>query len=129
MILRQYRESDLERLKEIHRKQGFEYPMPDLSDPTFITGAVMEDGEAQSALFLRLTAEAYLFMDPTAGTPRDRWQSFLELHENARAMALKIGLQDVHAFLPPNLGTGFDRRLKKLGWGSDTWRVYSYRVR
>ena len=36
------------------------------------------------AAFLRLTAEAYLLLDPRAGTPRERWQWLLALHEAAR---------------------------------------------
>src|ERR1700719_981919 len=36
------------------------------------------------AILQRVTAETYLLHDPSAGTPRQRWQSFLALHEAAR---------------------------------------------
>ena len=36
------------------------------------------------AILQRLTAETYLLHDPAAGTPRQRWQQFLALHEAAR---------------------------------------------
>src|SRR5271165_1512969 len=53
------------------------------------------------AILLRLTAEAYLLHDPAAGTPHQRWQRFLALHEAARNSAAAKGLDDVQAFLPP----------------------------
>ena len=52
------------------------------------------------AVLLRLTAEAYLLHDPAAGTPRQRWQRFLALHEAAQRSAAARGLDDVQAFLP-----------------------------
>lgn len=129
--LRAYQASDLERLRAMHAKQGFNYELPDLSDPTFTAGTVAEDenGVPQGAIFLRITAEAYLLADPQYGTPRDRWRIFLNLHESVRWQARELGLHDVHAFLPPELGKGFDRRLGKLGWTRDAWRVLNIRLR
>src|SRR6267154_1057365 len=46
------------------------------------------------AILQRLTAETYLLHDPAAGTPRERWQSFLALHEAARRDAAARGLDD-----------------------------------
>lgn len=131
MKLRSYRESDLERLKQIHAKQGFPYDFPDLTDATFAVGCMAEDdsGQLNAGLFLRITAEAYLLLDPESGTPAERKETFLAVHENVRQNALGIGLQDVHAFLPPTLSKAFDRRLKKLGWSQETWRALSYRLR
>jgi len=41
------------------------------------------DDAIVGAAFLRLTAEAYLLLDPRAGTPRQRWQWLLALHAAA----------------------------------------------
>jgi hypothetical protein len=80
------------------------------------------------AVLLRLTAEAYLLHDPTAGTPRERWQHLLALHEAARAGAADRGLDDVQAFLPPRIARAFGRRLARLGWRQDPWPCFSRRV-
>jgi hypothetical protein len=77
------------------------------------------------AALLRLTAEAYLLHDPSAGRPRERWQRLLALHEAARQHAATRGLDDVQAFLPPRVARAFGRRLARLGWRPDPWPCFS----
>ena len=127
----------------MHAAQGFGYPFPDLTGPLFVTKLVLEDegasgegreagdrgGRIVMAVLLRLTAEAYLLHDPDAGTPRERWQRFLALHEAARANAAARGLDDAQAFLPPRVARAFGRRLKKLGWLREPWPSFCRRVR
>ena len=86
-------------------------------------------GPIFGAAFLRLTAEAYLLLDPRAGTPRERWQWLLALHEAAHRDAWLRGLEDVHAWLPPRIAQKFGRRLERLGWRrDDSWTPYCKRL-
>jgi hypothetical protein len=133
MPIREYQESDLAALRSIHAAQGFDYPLPDLANPLFLTKLVLTDEEDSSsrtetivgAALLRLTAEAYLLLDPTTGTPRDRMQRLLALHTAAERDAWQRGLEDVHAWLPPPIATKFGKRITKLGWIQDnTWTPY-----
>src|SRR5467141_457846 len=156
MLIREYQESDLAALRAIHAAQGFDYALPDLSNPLFVTKLVLSDANAAppfraaslpleeaSALrdaglkpgatqekilgvaLLRLTAEAYLLLDPRAGTPRERWQWLLALHAAAERDAWQRGLEDVHAWLPPPIVTKFGKRLARLGWlRDDAWMPY-----
>lgn len=81
------------------------------------------------AALLRLTAEAYLLLDPSAGTPRERWQWLLALHAAAERDAWQRGLEDVHAWLPPSIAYKFGRRITQLGWRrDDAWTPYSKRL-
>ena len=80
------------------------------------------------AILQRLTAETYLLHDPAAGTPRQRWQNFLALHEAALHDAAARGLDDAQAFLPPQIARSFGRRLARLGWTRDPWPCFSRRV-
>ncbi|HUL32795.1 MAG TPA: hypothetical protein VL128_02835 [Candidatus Eisenbacteria bacterium] len=126
MKIREYEERDLEELRAIHARQGFGYPFPDLGNPLFLTKLVLgrEEGAKGivAASLLRLTAEAYLLLDPEEGSPRERWQWLLGLHEATRRDALARGLEDVHAWLPPEIATKFGKRLTRLGWvRDDTW--------
>ena len=130
MRVREYVEGDLEALRGIHARQGFDYPFPELRDPLFVTKLVMEDegrgetgadggkGIVGSAL-LRVTAEAYLLLDPKVGTARERWNWLLALHGATERDAWKRGLEDVHAWLPPEIAEKFGRRLTRLGWIRD----------
>ena len=142
MQVREYKDSDLAQLKAIHAKQGFDYAFPDLSNPLFVTKLVLSNADATSsqpksdntapnnekilaAAFLRLTAETYLLLDPNAGAPRDRWQSLLALHAATQCDAWHRGLEDVHAWLPPQIANKFGRRLQRLGWvRDDAWTPY-----
>jgi len=134
MEIRNYEEKDLEALKAIHARQGFGYAFPDLGNPLFLTKLILgreEGGKGiAGAALLRLTAEAYLLLDPQAGSPRGRWQGLLELHEATRRDALARGLEDVHAWLPPEIAKKFGKRLTELGWiRDDTWTPYCKRLR
>jgi hypothetical protein len=134
MHIREYRENDLDALRAIHAAQGFAYALPDLSNPLFLTKLVLtsEGGATPAgsdkilgAALLRLTAEAYLLLDPRAGTPRERWQSLLALHAAAERDAWQRGLEDVHAWLPPPIAAKFGKRIARLGWiRDDSWTPY-----
>jgi hypothetical protein len=145
MQIREYQESDLAALRAVHSAQGFEYALPDLSNPLFITRLVLTDREGAQqtqnpqleagaskilgAALLRLTAEAYLLLDPRAGTPSERWQWLLALHAAAERDAWRRGLEDVHAWLPPPIAHKFGKRLARLGWvRDDTWTPYCKKI-
>jgi hypothetical protein len=148
MHIREYTAADLESLRRLHSAQGMPYQFPDLTNPLFLTKLVIERDspgddsreihgldsrnvngiagrEIIGAIFLRLTSEAYFLLDPGAGTPRDRWQSLLMLHEAARADAAHRGLDDAHAWLPPQVANAFGRRLSRLGWFREPWPSFS----
>ena len=126
MLIRAYTDADLDALRAMHAAQGFGYAFPDLADPRFVLRAVLEkDGRPRMAALLRLTAEAYLLADPAEGTPRQRWQWLLALHEATRQAAAARGLGDVQAFLPPQVARAFGRRLATLGWRRDPWACYT----
>ena len=173
MLIREYSEGDLDTLRAIHAAQGFDYALPDLRNPLFVTKLVLAKShepaqmchserraneigpesryssasrdfcamnlsssrnndprdEIVGAAFLRLTAEAYLLLDPREGTPREHWQWLLALHEAARRDAWQRGLEDVHAWLPPPIAKKFGRRLAGLGWRrDDAWTPYCKRL-
>jgi hypothetical protein len=155
MRVREYRESDLAALRAIHASQGFDYALPSLNNPLFVTKLILSDTEANTgeresindnankknadsdapqekiigAALLRLTAEAYLLLDPKAGTPRQRWNWLLQLHAATEREAWQRGLEDVHAWLPPPIAQKFGKRITQLGWRrDDAWTPYCKRL-
>jgi hypothetical protein len=129
MRIREYTPGDLEALRQMHAAQGFGYPLPNLDSPMFVSKLVLEEEEGVTmAILQRLTAETYLLHDPEAGTPRQRWQRFLALHDAARRHAAAKGLDDVQAFLPPRIARAFGRRLSQLGWTRDPWPCFTRQI-
>jgi hypothetical protein len=143
MQIRHYNESDLPALQSLHSTQGFDYGLPDLSNPLFTTKLILTETKIAAdtnanpaspekilaAAFLRLTAEAYLLLDPKAGTPHDRWRAILALHAATEREAWQRGLEDVHAWLPPPIAKKFGTRLTTLGWQrDDTWTPFCKRL-
>ncbi len=136
MRICEYAPEDEAALRALHVAQNFGYDFPDLRDPLFVTKLVLENSSQEpsgqaitAAALLRLTAEAYLLIDPLAGTPRRRWEGILALHSAAASDAWRKGLSDVHAWLPPRLPRRFGRRLESLGWvRDDRWTPYCKRL-
>jgi hypothetical protein len=137
MRIREYTPADLDALRRMHARQGFDYAFPDLRDPIFISKLVVEDesgarsgqpGHIVMASLARLTCEMYLLLDPDAGTPRDRYERLLALHRAGEQDLAARGLDDAHAWLPPPIARRFGRRLEFLGWlRDDAWTPYCRR--
>ena len=135
--IREYTPADLDALRRIHARQGFDYAFPDLGDPIFVSKLVVEDdssspanapGRVVMASLARLTCEIYLLADPDAGTPRERYARLLALHRAGEQHLLARGLDDAHAWLPPPIAKRFGRRLEALGWlRDDAWTPYCRR--
>ena len=123
MHIRAYTHADLDALRRMHAASRMPYAFPDLANPLFLTRIVIErDAQIVAAALLRLTAEAYVLLDPAAGTPRDRWRALLLAHEAARGDANRRGFDDAHCWYPPPpWRPRFGRRLERLGWRREPW--------
>ncbi len=65
-----------------------------------------------------------------AGNARQRWEQLLALHRAGELDLLARGLDDAHAWLPPQIARRFGRRLESLGWLRDnTWTPYCRRLK
>jgi hypothetical protein len=73
MFVREYTEADLDALRRMHARQGFDYAFPDLADPIFISKLVVEDdnGRPVMASLARLTCEMYLLVDREGQNDRE----------------------------------------------------------
>jgi len=149
LLVREYKESDLDALRRMHASQGFDYPIPDIDDPIFVSKLVLEDdsGCAAMASLARLTCEMYLLVDRDAerakqnsggklshstcsrAQARQRYDWLLALHAAGERDLFARGLDDAHAWLPPPIARRFGRRLEALGWiRDDAWRPYCRRL-
>ena len=136
MKIREYDDADLAALRRMHASQGFAYPFPDLRDPIFISKLVLEDNAGRPAMasLARLTCEIYLLVDrdakrdgkvADATSPRERYAQLLALHDAGERDLIARGLNDAHAWLPPQVANAFGRRLSQLGWFREPWPSFS----
>lgn len=130
MRIREYRPEDEAPLRAMHAAQGFDYPFPDLANQLFLTRLVLEDGDGRPlmAALGRVTCEVYLLAHPREGTPQDRWQRLVALHEAMRRTLSGQGFEDATCWIPPRIERAFGRRLRRLGWVRDAWTAFTRRI-
>jgi hypothetical protein len=86
MRVRPYTEADLETLKAMHARQGFDYEFPDLNNPTFISKLVLEVGDPDNP-GMKLDENAEPGQDDTdsAGTKLANHEPSIRSHDSRLA--------------------------------------------
>jgi hypothetical protein len=113
-MIRDFHPEDVAAIKAIHKAQGFNYAVPDLSNPLFLVKKVREvNGRVVAAMFLRLTAETFLV---TTGSPVVIGRSWKELQAEVIREAYEKGLSEIICVVPPEISESFAPPMKRLGW-------------
>lgn len=132
MKIEMYTPEDLEAIKAIHKRSGFDYTLPnELTGPKYISGRVAKDGSGLGmACFLRKSAEVYLICNSQWRTPQFRLEAIRQLQHAVVQDARKSSIPDMVAFLPPQVSERFGSRLLELGWQQNRpeWQSYSLEV-
>lgn len=123
-MIRDFQPEDEESLKKIHKDQGFDYNIPELSSPlTLVKKVRVEGGQVVAAMFLRLTAETYLLCE---GSPVVKARSIEELQPEVTRAAYEKGLDDIVCVIPPEISESFAPVLERMGWSRDRdWPMWS----
>ncbi len=123
-MIRDYRPEDAEAVLEIHKQQGFEYSLPDLSSPLCLVKKVREEGgQVVAAMFLRLTVETFLLCE---GSPVAKGRAIEELQPQVLRAAWEKGLDDAVCVIPPEISESFAPALERMGWSRDRdWPMWS----
>lgn len=126
-MIRDFEPSDSASLMAIHKSQGFDYSLPDLSSPLFLVKKVrVEDGRVVGAMLLRITAEAFLLI---SGSSVQKARSIEELQPEVDRAAFEQGLDGFVCVVPPEISEAFAPVLKKMGWAEDRdWPMWSRSV-
>jgi hypothetical protein len=122
-MIRDFQPEDIEAVKYIHKSQGFDYSVPDLSNPLFLVKKVrVVNGRVVAAMFLRLTAETFLV---TTGSPVEKGRAIVELQPEVLREAYEKGLSDVICVIPPEISESFSPVLERMGWvRTRPWLLY-----
>lgn len=127
ITLRPYAPKDREAILRLHEAHGAGYWFADPDDPINPITLVAEagDGKLIGAVTGRLCMEAFLMLDPNAGSPAFRWELVQKLMEEGGRLAHQGGIREVHIATPLK---SFAKRLLKLPamWPERRWRlIYS----
>jgi hypothetical protein len=125
IIVRPYRLSDAEQIKQIHHDQALPYDTP-AWEKMLVSCVIEKDGKIEMAGFLRKTAESYLLVDPNNNLRRrELLGRLLVLQREMIPVAKKNGLEDCHAWLPPQLAD-FGKVLTNpvMGWQPAPWPCF-----
>jgi hypothetical protein len=136
-VIREFKEGDIPLVEAIHKQNDLPANcLPNLMivdkdgktvpNPLFITKQVFEnDGKPVMMAFLKVTAEVFVFVDHTVGTPEERWAWMLEFNEHIKQQAWKHGLEQITAFVPPEIEQSFAKRLEDMGYIRSPWQSYT----
>jgi hypothetical protein len=136
-MIRDFEPRDLPKIKDLLAANDLPKEcMPDLlvtdelgrkqKNPLFVVQRVFEvEGKTAMLCFLKIRSELYFFIDHTVGTPESRWEWLQEFTEDMRQQAWKLGLDQMTAFVPPDIDESFSKRLKDLGFVKSPWVPYS----
>ncbi len=128
-IVRDYRPSDFERVREIHEATDIDYVFPDLNSPLFLITKVVEvDGVVRQCGGLFIQCECYLWQDPSEwGTPQEKLEGIQSLDRVAMHEAWLKGISCCVLWLPPGMARFGDRLVEDLGFNRDRadWVSYS----
>lgn len=129
MLIRPYSAADFDEVRALHARQGLAYELPDLEAPSMLVRAVIEENDRIThAAFLRKTSEAYWIFSPEE-RKRDRIGRLLALAKEMVEPAQRAGLEDVHAFIAPEiLSPAMHHTLLRLGWSKSLWSCYGRSV-
>jgi hypothetical protein len=126
-VIREFQISDVERTREIHVANGLpDNCFPDLADPLFVVKLAVEyEGKPVMASFLKGQSELFLVVDHTAGTPEQRWEWLQDMTVEMKRKAWELGLDQMSAWIPPEIADSFEKRLIELGFTESKWRCFT----
>jgi len=116
-------------IKELHSKMGIDYDFPNLSGPLFaIRKMIMnKKGRVTAAAALKLTSEAFLWIDPDS-PDYDKTSDILRLMHICHERAKLLQLEDATAWIPPSIEPIFGNMLSRIGWQRSPWSSWSARI-
>ena len=130
LTIRDWVDSDMEKLAQFHREMGPRFPLPESFGPLFAVrkAVVDENGEVVALATVKLIGEAYIWLN-TSESGFKRAKCVKLLNESCSQEASRLGIDEVSAWIPPKLMRCFKGALAKLGWRKSPWRNWSFLIK
>ena len=125
MMVRAATPEDLGTIARFHEAMGMGYEFPDWGPLYAIQRvAVSADGRAIAAAAVKLTGEAFLWLDPAASNVV-KAAALVELGTQCSQASSALGLEDVSCWVPPEIEPSFGPVLERLGWLRSPWQSWT----
>lgn len=136
-MIRQFAETDIPAAQAIHAANELpENCFPNLiidtpqgraeANPLFVVkGVYLYEGKPALMSFLKITGELYLLVDHKVGTPEKRWEWLCEFREWMVREAWRLGLEQITAWLPPEIEESFGKRMLEMGFVKSPYSAYT----
>lgn len=141
MIIRDFAGTDLATMFRIHEANGLppncfpELYIKDpktqhlIANPNFLVNQVVEiDSEPVMGGFIKLTSEAFLIVNHEKGTAEQRWEWLMALTSRVSDLAFARGLDEISAWIPPEILDSFEKRLEDLGFVRSPWVCFTKKL-
>lgn len=126
MNIRKWDSRDTEEVALLHEAMEVRYKFPLVDGPLFRERSIVEsNGRIVAAGAIKLIGEAFLWVEPRS----------LKTERSGAVMLLSsqlgktIDVEDVTAWIPPQIESGFAPVLNHLGWSRSPWASWSKVVR
>ena len=128
-MTRKWTEDDTLQVMEIHQEMGIPYQMPDVSNPLFAIKRVLVDdrGKIIGAGAIKPVGECFLWVRPSM-MPIFRARAVKRLTAEGMLLAGQSGLDELTAWIHPEVEREFGRPLTKLGFVMSPWRSWSTKI-
>ncbi len=139
-MIRTFEENDIDTARAIHAANELpENCFPNLfiqtphgnieSNPLFVVKGVYEsEGKPALMCFCKISGELYLLVDHTMGTPQARWEWLCEFKEWVVREAWRLGLEQITAWLPPEIEESFGKRMLDMGFVKSPYKAYTLNI-
>lgn len=125
--IREWTERDTGKVKEIHDAMALGYQFPNISSPLFFQKAVAEEnGKISGAAAIRLIGEAFLWLADGSKIRKGRVLS--SIYPIIGGKAKENGLEDVSAWIPPQIEPDFSEALHGIGFVPSPWPCWSMKL-
>lgn len=128
-MIRDFEARDIVDIHRIHTQSGLPSNcFPNVNDELFFIKEVVElDRKVALAGFLKTTAEVYILVDHSAGTPDWRWGMLQQLAAHGLSRAAAMGVRDVTAWIPEE-AKWFSKRVEALGFIKSPWPSWTAKL-
>ena len=130
LTVRDWEQGDMVKLAQFHQQMDVGYPLPESFGPLYAVkrAVVNEKGEVVALATLKLTSEAFIWLDPEIPS-FTRTESVTLLSQEMSKVAKNLGLDDATCWIPEHIAKYFAKIIEKLGWKPSPWKTWTVMLR